>query len=82
MKTAMALFKEVRRDLPDRFLVARSVKGFFPLAGDQATWLMAYLDYPKECHRLLEKSCKNEIMRAEEFISHGADAIFVGGRLL
>ncbi|MHC4872843.1 MAG: uroporphyrinogen decarboxylase family protein [Planctomycetota bacterium] len=78
-ESGYALFKAMQEELPDRFLVARSVKGFFPVAMDQAAWLMAYALHPEECHRILDKTCENEIKRAEEFIAHGADAVFIGG---
>lgn len=70
------LFDVFRKKLSDRFLVARSVGGFFSGAPE---WLMAYGLYPDDCHRIMEQDCENHIRKARDFIAHGADAVFIGG---
>jgi uroporphyrinogen decarboxylase len=80
-EAAWGFFDTLVRRLPDRFLLARSVSGFFPMyaAGSMPDCLTAYLTHPKECHAVTRHQCRHACALAQEFIRHGADAVFIGG---
>jgi len=78
---AWDLFEHYARAMSDRFLVARSVGGFFPMyaAGSMPECLTAYLTHGAECRRVNRYQCEHACRRAQDYIRHGADAVFIGG---
>ncbi len=70
------LFDHCVSHLGDRFLLARDLGGFFH--GDEA-FLMACYDHPGIIARMNAYACEHDCRRAQDFIRHGADAVFIGG---
>ena len=75
------MFDHFVAKLSDRFLLARSVSGLFPMgaAGAMPECLTAYLTHPRECIRVTRYQCEHACRKAQDFVKHGADAVFIGG---